>query len=96
MKLRAFALFLLASYLPASYLQAEATPAASLLALSKSDQTLSIVDPATNKVIARMRSGPDPHEVVASSDGKLAFISNYGGGTNNTITIVDLIAQKTV
>jgi DNA-binding beta-propeller fold protein YncE len=68
----------------------------SLLVLSKGDLTLSIVDPATLKVIARMPSGPDPHEVVASTDGKFAYISNYGGGAYNTITVVDLVAQKTV
>lgn len=67
----------------------------SLLVLSKGDLTLSIVDPSTMKVIARMPSGPDPHEVVASADGKTAYISNYGGGAYHTITVVDLIAQKT-
>jgi DNA-binding beta-propeller fold protein YncE len=67
----------------------------SLLVLSKGDLTLSIVDPSTLKVIAHMPSGPDPHEVVASTDGKTAYISNYGGGAYNTITVVDLIAQKT-
>ena len=45
----------------------------SLLVLSKGDLTLSIVDPSTLKVIAHMPSGPDPHEVVASADGKTAF-----------------------
>jgi len=68
----------------------------SLLILSKGDLTLSIVDPATLKVIARMPSGPDPHEVIASTDGKFAYISNYGGGAYNTITLVDLLAQKTL
>ncbi len=91
MKLRAAALFFLAPLL-----HAEATPATSLLALSKGDLTLAIIDPATNKVIARMPSGPDPHEVIASSDGRFAYISNYGGGTYNTITPVDLVAQKTL
>jgi len=67
----------------------------SLLVLSKGDLTLSIVDPSTMKVLARMPSGPDPHEVVASADGKTAYISNYGGGAYHTITVVDLIAQKT-
>jgi DNA-binding beta-propeller fold protein YncE len=43
-----------------------------------------------------MPSGPDPHEVVASPDGKFAYISNYGGGAYNTITVVDLILQKTL
>ena len=70
--------------------------ASSLLVLSKSDTTLSIVDPVTLKVLARMPSGPDPHEVVASADGKFAYVSNYGGGAYNTITVVDLVARKTL
>jgi YVTN family beta-propeller protein len=41
-----------------------------------------------------MPSGPDPHEVA--TDGKFAYISNYGGGAYNTITVVDLLAQKTL
>ncbi len=68
----------------------------SLLVLSKGDLTLSIVDPSTLKVIARMPSGPDPHEVAASTDGKFAYVSNYGSGAYNTITVVDLAAQKTL
>lgn len=66
----------------------------SLLILSKADQTLAMVDPVTLKVGPRFPSGPDPHEVIASSDGKLAFISNYGGGAYNTISIVDLAGRK--
>ena len=65
-----------------------------LLVLAKTDQTLSIVDPVTMKVLARMPSGPDPHEVIASSDGKFAYISNYGGGAYNTITPIDLVQRK--
>ncbi|MGI8499361.1 MAG: beta-propeller fold lactonase family protein [Gemmatimonadaceae bacterium] len=61
--------------------------------LAKSDHVLSIVDPATRTVLARVPSGPDPHEVVASADGKLAYISNYGGGAYNTITVVDLLTR---
>jgi YVTN family beta-propeller protein len=67
-----------------------------LLVLSKTDTTLSIVDPGTLKVLARMPSGPDPHEVVASTDGKFAYVSNYGGGSYNTITVIDLAAHKTL
>jgi YVTN family beta-propeller protein len=75
---------------------AESTPPKALLALSKTDHTLAIVDSSSLKVIARMPSGPDPHEVVASTDGKFAYISNYGGGAYNTLTVVDLVAQKTL
>ena len=80
----------------AMVLKAAETPSISLLALSKTDQTLSIVDPTTLAVVARVPAGPDPHEVIASEDGKFAYISNYGGGAYNTITVVDLLAQKTL
>jgi DNA-binding beta-propeller fold protein YncE len=66
---------------------------ASLLVLSKGDQTLAVVDPQTLRVLGRVPSGPDPHEVVASTDGRAAYISNYNGG-GNIITPVDLIAMK--
>lgn len=72
------------------------TPSTVLLVLSKADRTVSVVDPATLKVLARMPSGPDPHEIVADADGKLAYISNYGGpgGAYNTISVVDLVENK--
>jgi YVTN family beta-propeller protein len=38
--------------------------------------------------------GPDPHEVIASSDGKYAYVSNYGGGAYNTLALIDLVNQK--
>jgi YVTN family beta-propeller protein len=65
----------------------------SLLVLSKGDLTLSIVDPTTSRVLGRAPSGPDPHEVVASADGRIAYISNYNGG-QNVISVVDLVAMK--
>src|ERR1700675_172490 len=75
-------------------LKAAETPSGSLLALSKADQALSIIDHTTLTVVARIPAGPDPHEVIASDDGKLAYISNYGYGVYNTITVVDLATQK--
>ncbi len=72
------------------------TPSPALLVLAKTDHTLSIVDPASLQVVWTAPSGVDPHEVIASTDGKLAFISNYGGGAYNTITVVDLIGQKSL
>jgi hypothetical protein len=41
-----------------------------LLAFSKRDHSLAIVDPNSLKVIARAPVGPDPHEVIASDDCK--------------------------
>jgi YVTN family beta-propeller protein len=65
-----------------------------LLILANEDNTLRIVDPANLKVIAKLAVGPDPHEVIASLDGTTAYISNYGGGAYNTLTVVDLAARK--
>jgi YVTN family beta-propeller protein len=73
---------------------AQATPQRSLLALSKRDHTLAIVDPASLKVIATAPVGPDPHEVIASSDGKTAYVSIYGGGRYHALSVIDLVAQK--
>jgi DNA-binding beta-propeller fold protein YncE len=72
------------------------TPSPALLVLEKNDQMMAIVDPASLRVVGRVPAGPDPHEIVASSDGKLAYISNYGGsdGALNTVSVVELAAQK--
>ncbi len=77
-----------------SIANAQATPKSALLVLSKRDRTLAIVDPATLKVVARVPVLEDPHEVIASSDGKTAYVSDYGGGRYHTLSVVDLVAQK--
>jgi YVTN family beta-propeller protein len=71
---------------------AEETPIATLLVLNKGNNSLAIVDPVKKTVLAEVPAGRDPHEVVASADGKLAFVSNYGGG--HTLSVIDLVAQK--
>jgi YVTN family beta-propeller protein len=38
--------------------------------------------------------GSDPHEVIASSDGKTAYVSIYGGGSLHELNVIDLVAQK--
>ncbi len=73
---------------------AQSTPQRSLLALSKHDHTLAIVDPNTLQVVARAPVGPDPHEVIASSDGKTAYVSIYGGGRYHSLSVIDLVRQK--
>ena len=72
------------------------TPSEALLVLAKSDLSLAIVDPVSLRVVGRVPSGPDPHEVIASSDGKRAYISNYGGegSDQHTISVVDLDTHK--
>ncbi len=86
-------LLLLIAMLDAGAFQAEKTPADSLLVLAKADGMLAIVDPSSLQVVARVPVGHDPHEVIASADGKTAYASNYGGGAYNTLAVVDLVAQ---
>ncbi len=73
---------------------AQSTPAKSLLALSKADHILAIIDPVTLKIIARVPVGADPHEVIASSDGKTAYVSNAYSNPFHEIDVIDLIGQK--
>lgn len=73
---------------------AQSKPKQVLLALSKKNHTLAIVNPSTLNVIAKIPVGEDPHEVVASSDGKTAYVSIYGGGSLHEINVIDLVGQK--
>lgn len=67
-----------------------------LLALSKNNHTLAMVDPVTLKVIAKMPVGADPHEVIASADGKTAYVTIYGGGSLHEMDVIDLVAKKSL
>ncbi|HEY6339711.1 MAG TPA: YncE family protein [Candidatus Sulfotelmatobacter sp.] len=75
-------------------LTAQDASTGSLLVLSKHDQTLAIVNPATLQVVAKVPVGNDPHEVIASSDGSTAYVSNYGSGAYHTLAVVDLVGHK--
>lgn len=67
--------------------------AESLLVLNKEDATLAIVDPHSGKVTARIATGQAPHEMA--TDGKLAFVGNYGAQTpGSTLSVIDLAAKK--
>jgi YVTN family beta-propeller protein len=67
-----------------------------LVVLNKSEATVSIVDPVSLKVVARVPTGEGPHEAITSADGKLAFVANYGTGPKpgNSISVIDLDAKK--
>lgn len=84
----------LALVLAATSCFAQSTPKRALLALSKGDHVLAIIDPTTFKVLARVPVGSDPHEVIASADGKTAYVTIYGSGSMHEINVIDLVAQK--
>src|SRR5438034_676475 len=72
------------------------TPSKVLLVLEKNGTQLDIIDPLSLKTVAKVPAGQDPHEVIASDDGTLAYITNYGGAQSSLhmISVVALAAQK--
>jgi YVTN family beta-propeller protein len=86
----------LAALLAAHALLAAQSTTGRLLVLNKEDATLAIVDPASGKVLGTVPTGQGPHELVTSTDGKLAFASNYGTGPapGHSISMIDLASQK--
>ena len=51
------------------------------------DGGVTVIDKTTLKVAAQMSTGPGDHEIVISSDGRLAFVSNSGG---ETVSVIDI------
>jgi len=87
-------IFLVLASVLAPWLGAQNAPKETLLALSKRDHTLAVVDPGSLKVLTRVPVGNDPHEVIASTDGRTAYVSNYGSGAYNTLAVIDLVERK--
>lgn len=70
-------------------------PSPALLVLNKDDNTLAIIDPATNKIVGTAPTGKAPHEVAASSDGRFAYVANYGSDQpGNSLSVIDLNTRK--
>ena len=75
-----------------------------LLVANKGDQTLAIVDPVAGRSIAVVpEDGVTGHEVVASPDGKRAFVPIYGnagvgkpGTDGSLLRVIDLAKHKVV
>src|ERR1051326_8172067 len=67
-----------------------------LLVLNKEDAAMVVVDPDSGAILGTVGVGFQPHELVASADGKLAFASNYGNGPQpgHTISMIDIAARK--
>jgi YVTN family beta-propeller protein len=76
----------------------QAQPSSRLLVLNKEDATFSVIDPVSGKTVGTVPVGQGPHELVASSDGKWAFASNYGSGQagGHTISMIDIAALREV
>jgi DNA-binding beta-propeller fold protein YncE len=75
-----------------------------LLVDNKGDQTLGIIDPDSAKQIATVaEGGVTGHEVIASPDGRYAYVPIYGdsgvgkpGSDGRNIAVVDIASRKVV
>jgi YVTN family beta-propeller protein len=75
-----------------------------LLVANKGDQTLSVVDPVAGRQLGAVaENGITGHEVVASPDGKLAYVPIYGnsgvgkpGTDGSLIRVIDLARREVV
>jgi YVTN family beta-propeller protein len=77
---------------------------ARLVVAEKGQQSLAIIDPAAGKVLASVpEGGVTGHEVVASPDGRLAYVPIYGnsgvgkpGTDGSTMAVIDIAAEKVI
>jgi YVTN family beta-propeller protein len=76
----------------------QAATNSALLILNKIENTLAIVDPVTLRVLGKVPTGEGPHEVVASADGRIAYVANYGTQqkVGNSISIIDITARREI
>jgi YVTN family beta-propeller protein len=73
-----------------------------LLVANKGDQSLGIIDPVSGKQVAAVaEGGVTGHEVIASPDGKLAYVPIYGnsgvgkpGTDGSNLVVIDIAARK--
>ncbi len=88
-------LWLILAAFPSIYYAQTAKPV--LAALNKAENTLTLIDPISMKVMAKVPTGDGPHEVALSADGKTAFVANYGAQTpGNSISVVDIASAKEI
>ncbi len=65
-----------------------------LIVTNKAPSTATIIDVASGRTLATLPTGAGPHEVVVSTDGSMAVITDYGGQPRRTLTIIDVPGLK--
>jgi YVTN family beta-propeller protein len=71
-------------------------PAGTLVVTNKSAATASIIDIASNRVLATLPTGQGPHEIAITRDGRTAVVTDYGGGAagGSTLTVIDVPGRR--
>jgi DNA-binding beta-propeller fold protein YncE len=73
---------------------AAADPVGTVIVANMGDNTATLIDVASKRVVATLPTGNGAHEVAVSHDGRWAVVSNYGvrGAPGNTLTVIDVPA----
>jgi len=66
---------------------------ATLLVVNPDSNSISLVDTATLKLIAELRTGVDPHTVAVDEQGERAYVADRGSGT---VTVINPAARTVV
>jgi DNA-binding beta-propeller fold protein YncE len=67
-----------------------------LVVTNKSAATATIIDVGSGRILATLPTGQGPHELVLSSDGGTAVVTDYSGDPGRTLTVIDVAAQRVV
>ena len=65
-----------------------------LIVTNKTPNTATIIDVASGRALATLPTGIGPHEVVVSTDGRVAVVTDYGGPMRRTLTVIDVPGLK--
>jgi len=92
---------MLASAADSSY---KPTASGTLLTANKGSRSLGIIDPAAGKQLAEVpEGGITGHEVIASPDGKVAYVPIYGSGgvgkpgtDGHNMVVIDIASRKVI
>jgi YVTN family beta-propeller protein len=88
----------------AEFMSVSAASRGVLLVADKGEQALGIIDPDSGKQVATVpEGGTTGHEVIASPDGRFAYVPIYGnsgvgkpGTDGNNLVVVDIASRKVV
>lgn len=67
-----------------------------LVVTNKQVSTATIIDVGSGRILATLPTGQGPHEVVLSSDGGTAVVTDYSGEPGRTLTVIDVAAMRVV
>jgi YVTN family beta-propeller protein len=67
-------------------------PTGTVIVANMADNTATVIDVASKRVLATLPTGAGAHEVAVSHDGRWAVVSKYGvrGAPGNSLTVIDV------